>query len=434
MSNSGAWSGDHYEQLEEMYETIVASEKLSGRTITAKDETRIRAEIGEAYNEVIRCFDKENADPSIITYTINLMKSTVATTNDLRNISQLAVAISESTIGALYLVNELQENERNKNAYEVDINDRDKESKDQEELLEKIDIRLSDDVVEALCSSENEQAFDKLNKRALAGDKDAIIAVDLIRKSIHYLYSEADGHIKAKGRDLGALALVDKLITTGEEAALTSAEQIINVFNLERYDIYDMDKNGQNVINVDKVRDEFRKKTEMIHVTVKPDVVKGLEQESKEINAITTRYIQNSQDNSSVSAIINNVKTRMDTKKFLQTAVALSKTQTQDPENTYLHDERFMKFVGNNVEKVPYATTAALEYLNNYGGKMKNASQLYMAIGKCTTVRKSILDTQIAKKDNLFGNYDVSRSYTQIKKDDELNNKEGKNSPDDDGR
>ena len=420
MSNSGAWSGDHYEQLEEMYETIVKSEKLSGRNISSKDEIEIRAEIADAYDGVIRCFEKENADPSIITYAINLMKSTVATTNDLRNLSQLAIVISESTIGALYLVNELQEQERNKNGHETEVNENEESFK--ENITEKIDFTLSSDVLEALCSEKNEQAYEQLNRRAMAGDKDAIIAVDLIRKSIHYMQNDVAGNVKGKGREVAALALVDKLVTTGEEATFTIAEQLIKVFDLGKYDIYNQDENGQNVISIDKVREEFKKRAEAIHLTLKPEIVQGLSQEYQDIDIISERYNENSINNSSMGQMVSDIKKSSDRTIFWRSAMNLSKNG--DTQNLGV-------LVENNIELSQNVVMDRLNYANRYGVFMKKSGGFYSTIEAIASTRKTLMNSIIKADRITVETLDNTKNYRQISSDKKTNDANNKVTPDD---
>ena len=410
MGKSDVWAGEHSEQLNEILGTIIKSEKASKGKISLLDEVNIRDEISEAYTEIVRCFEKENADPSIITYAVNLMKSNVSNEKDLKNITKLAISVSQSKIGALYLVSTLEEQNK---GIELGLSDSYEMSEGEqqaniEELTKKIDASLDQDVIDALCSEENETEYEKLLRKANLGDKDAQSAMVIIKKAVSYMHIKPQG----KGRDLAALSLLDRLISTNEKVAITTAEQLVKVYELEKYDIFDEREDGDKTINLEKVRNAFEKHSKEINV--KSEQLTPEEYRQFTLNSFDLELYKNQYGD--FHSMIKSVKRDVEFDKFLEHAKKLQNTDETNLLNLFKNNPE--QISSRNINMVlQFANTADNEYVKKE--KLALATQM-TNFKRVNQMRKDSLEpSEITVNSNKFDYKDYIGKYSNF---DDYNN------------
>lgn len=415
--NNAAFTGDHGTQLEEIFETIVESEKKSGKNLTAKDLIDIRYDIEQAYDEIVNCFYKENVDSSLVTYAINLMKSTVNNTNDLRNISQIAFAVSESTIGSLYLVNSLKEREQEKlQNFDFIIGKDNNEFKDNiEELTKKIDIGIDQNVLDEISSDENENEYAKLRERAKNGDANAKIALSFIRKAAHLLYTNKTGILNADRKDLAALILVEKISTLGEKVALLSANQIIREFGLEKYDIYSLDENGKPSISPEKIKDVLQKEFNKRGMDKAADKILGLNTERTNMELIE-RFNADAEERKEDTLLDVHRSAMKDAEfiRFKHTLGKIRKIEFADGMKVENEKKIIVDFIENNQEIAVGALNQLIDFRNKYPEALKkldyNIYDISDALG--SIARKNAYNEHLEnKKDTLKLEELVSKKY-----------------------
>ena len=375
MSSNGAWFGDHSEQLEDMYQTILSSEKKEGKEITLKDRINIRQDIADAYDELIDCFSKEGADASIITYAVNLMKDSVSNSNDLRNIAQLAVAISESTIGALYMVDHLQRR-RDERSHESEIYFEVNHEVDEiDKLIERIEVDVSPEIIDEICTEENETEFSKLLKRAREGDDSAKISINVINRAANYLLRNPNG----KGRDIGALSLVSKLMEIEGNLGQPLIEQLIDQFDLEKYDIFTMTDGDKPVVDAEKLKSEIGSQIEKKNLVAKVDEVVGINRmqnlisgKDMELNKYTT-----------LEGIFDEISMNIASQRFYEN---LRKLKNKP--------EAVKEFVGLNMDVASVSLQNQINMANNIPNGHKSSDTLYKNIYMISEAMKEIKKEQ----------------------------------------
>ena len=266
----------HEGVLKTLCENIIST-RSSGIALTQKDIDNIDFQVATAYKEILSILSDKNQ----ILETLNL----------------LVAESSRNTIETRHLVNVAKDRAR-------EILDKSKKKTDKYDVVSPETTRRNggennnnnpqpitlENAVNVLCTESMETNFYDTMQSALAGDTNSVIAADLISKATSFLLnqSEKNGGKNPKRR-IAALIYIDKLVSTGNSAAIELADQIINQFDFQEIDIYDRDLENNNQVSVKKVREERNRLLKQNSLDESNTRLDGISREFKKIKKIEQR-------------------------------------------------------------------------------------------------------------------------------------------------
>lgn len=265
----------HEEQLIGIYQDIVRTKEENGEKLTNEEKRNIDSEIAMAYQNIISM--SQNIDE--VTLALTTLARTISRgSQDLRNISELAKDVVASVVK-----NDRANEQGNKTAEEQAAQAMSAFQMMEEPKENQIDY---DKLRDNLCSADMDSSFDNTMKKAEKGDTDSIVAADLITRSIKYMA----GDPKGKGKDVAALILVDKLVSTGDDAAYKTASQLLERFALDSKDVFEVDENGNKTISLEKVRKLRDQETDKIGIRRRDtEFAEGIGHEERKIDECKKR-------------------------------------------------------------------------------------------------------------------------------------------------
>lgn len=254
IDNCGAYAGNFHK----MYDDIIKQRMKGGKEVTPQDKENLDFMLFNAYKEIL--VDSPNED--IATDSLNNLQKMLSSGNvEILDIPKISKSINEQVIDDY---NDKQKNDNPTNDIRSTSNNRINENYNEFEnqninytktaavigtavALYEIDK----DLINSMCTKRMEDSHKDTYEKAKSGDENSINALDVVRKASNYIL--AKDRLNPKGRDKGALALIEQLLTINTPYTMEMARNVA-----DRFELKDITKEGN--LDIDKVRGKLQQK------------------------------------------------------------------------------------------------------------------------------------------------------------------------------
>ncbi len=260
IDNCGVHAGDFHK----MFDDILKQRMKDGKEVTPQDKENLDYLLFNAYKEIlIDSPNEEIAEDSLN----NLQKMLSSGTVEILDIPKISKSINEQVVDDYNGKQKADIHIHNIGSITNDTNDVDYKKIENQNIssiktaaaigttvaLYEVDKTL----INSMCTKSMEASHKNTYESARNGNEDSINTLDLVRKASNYIV--AKDRLNPKGREKGALALIEQLLHSDNPEAKEMAMKVASKLELK-----DITKNGE--LDIVKVKERLQKEVPKLNI------------------------------------------------------------------------------------------------------------------------------------------------------------------------